>query len=126
MALGERFCLLKTLSITDLLLSCLGIGFSPHSKQVFERCIRVIQHTFNVVKAHESNPNLEEPDRDFYIVALDLMAGVVQGLGGSAESLVEFYKTEIMQCLHITLNVPIKFFLSLSSFNLKMNWKYGI
>jgi hypothetical protein len=84
---------------------CPGIGFSPHSKEVFERCIRIIKGTYALLQTQERSETGEEPDRDFYIVALDLMAGVVQGLGPSSESLVQMYQTDVLQCLNVTLSV---------------------
>jgi len=42
----------------------------------------------NVPQAHSSNPDAyEAPDKDFMIVALDLLSGLTEGLGHQIESL---------------------------------------
>ena len=41
-----------------------------------------------MVQAHSSNPDAyEAPDKDFMIVALDLLSGLTEGLGHHIESL---------------------------------------
>ncbi|KAI9175790.1 hypothetical protein H9P43_006154 [Blastocladiella emersonii ATCC 22665] len=86
----------------------LGIGFSPQAKGVVERCIRIIQKTYVAIEEHAKNPaQVPEPNRDYYIVSLDLIAGVVQGLGASSESLVQMYQHDLMTCLKLTLEDPL-------------------
>lgn len=43
----------------------------------------------SVLQLHSSQPEqCEAPDKDFMIVALDLLSGLAEGLGGSIEQLV--------------------------------------
>lgn len=46
----------------------------------------------------------EDPDKDFIIVALDLISGIVQGLGPLAEPLID---ATLLQCVLISMKDPI-------------------
>lgn len=37
---------------------------------------------------YEQDPNMDPPDKDFMIVALDLLSGIAQGLGPAVDGLV--------------------------------------
>lgn len=47
----------------------------------------------------------EAPDKDFMIVALDLLSGLTEGLGGHIERLIA--ASNIMQLLYQCMQVPI-------------------
>ena len=48
----------------------------------------VCEFEFCEIQAHSSNPEaFEAPDKDFVIVALDLLSGLTEGLGHHIESL---------------------------------------
>ncbi|KAJ3359218.1 Transportin-1 [Allomyces javanicus] len=84
----------------------LGQGFAAHAHQVFERCLRIIQTTYQSLSEYQQGRLPDEPDRDFYIVSLDLMSGVVQSRGTAAEELVSRYQNQVLTVLNITLNDP--------------------
>src|SRR4051812_47879443 len=53
------------------------------------------------------DPTLDAPDKDFMIVALDLLSGLVQGLGTSVESLVASSQPPLLPLLAHCLTDPI-------------------
>lgn len=89
----------NSLSDTDAalfpLLECLtslSVSFGGHTQTfaqpVYERCIRLIKQTLTIQALHASNPTVDEADVDFMIVALDLISGIVQGLGDQVQVLI--------------------------------------
>ena len=55
-------------------------------------------------KLHQSQPEqYEAPDKDFMIVALDLLSGLAEGLGGNIEQLVARSNilTLMYQCMQV-------------------------
>lgn len=58
-----------------------GPAFANWAPNVYERCYRIIHHSLLQYSTWQQNPELDEPDRSFIIVALDLLSGLVQGLG---------------------------------------------
>jgi len=89
----------------------LGLGFSVFAAPVFERCVRLVHHT---LEAHQKflsrDPNVENPDKDFLIVALDLLSGLAEGLKASFDSLVSSSQPPLIlmlgQCLGVQLLPP--------------------
>lgn len=57
----------------------------------------------------------EAPDKDFMIVALDLLSGLAEGLGGHVEQLVarSNIMTLLFQCMQVWRSVLCRFFLPL-------------
>jgi hypothetical protein len=53
------------------------------------------------------DPSLEEPDKDFMIVALDLLSGIVQALNTDAEPLVASTNPPIVQLLSLCITVNL-------------------
>lgn len=51
------------------------------------------------------NPSMEEPDKDFMIVALDLLSGIVQALNTDAEPLVASTNPPVVQLLSLCIQV---------------------
>lgn len=80
------------------LLECLSsiataiqIGFLPYARPVFERSVRLIENTLQESNHYElnfSSVSYHQPDKDFMIVALDLLSGIAEGLQGQIEPLV--------------------------------------
>uniref|UniRef100_A0A671LET9 Transportin-1 n=1 Tax=Sinocyclocheilus anshuiensis TaxID=1608454 RepID=A0A671LET9_9TELE len=61
-------------------------GFLPYCEPVYQRCVNLVQKT---LAQAVSQPEFHEaPDKDFMIVALDLLSGLAEGLGGNIEQLV--------------------------------------
>lgn len=88
-------------------ISCaLGPGFQQFAAPVYERCIRLVQKTLTEVVAYESNPRAhEQPDRDFMIVGLDLLSGIVQALKEGAASLVAGTQPSVLEMLAYCVKV---------------------
>ncbi|KAL0072500.1 hypothetical protein AAF712_000263 [Marasmius tenuissimus] len=59
----------------------MGPSFLPYAGPVFERCAMLIHHSLLRYQAFQQNPDLDEPDKSFLVVALDLLSGLTQGLG---------------------------------------------
>jgi hypothetical protein len=57
---------------------------------------------------HQNNPSLDMPDKDFMIVALDLLSGLTQGLGPEVEKFVANSQPQLLPLLSICLRVRIK------------------
>ncbi|XP_052892868.1 transportin-1 isoform X1 [Anopheles moucheti] len=92
----DLFPLLECLSSVA---TALHSGFLPYSEPVYRRCISLIQQTLIQDVASTSNPTqFEQPDKDFMIVALDLLSGLAEGLDCYIESLVS--SSNIMQLLY--------------------------
>ncbi|CAF3594362.1 unnamed protein product [Rotaria sp. Silwood1] len=68
----DLFPLLECLSS---IATALQTGFLPYCEPVFGRCILLVQQTLEA-----SGPDTP-PDKDFMIVALDLLSGLTEGLG---------------------------------------------
>ncbi|CAB1332331.1 unnamed protein product, partial [Coregonus sp. 'balchen'] len=92
----DLFPLLECLSSVA---TALQSGFLPYCEPVYQRCL------------HQSQPDqYEAPDKDFMIVALDLLSGLAEGLGGNIEQLVapSNILTLMYQCMQVTTDfMPI-------------------
>ena len=73
----ELFSLLECLSYVA---SSLGDFFSPYAPQIFSRCIRIIHENLKDHIAATENPLLDQPDKDFVMISLDLLSAIIQGL----------------------------------------------
>ncbi|CAB1445740.1 unnamed protein product [Pleuronectes platessa] len=82
----DLFPLLECLSSVA---TALQDGFLPYCEPVYQRCVNLVQKTLAQAMLHQSQPDqYEAPDKDFMIVALDLLSGLAEGLGGTIEELV--------------------------------------
>ncbi|XP_031260063.1 transportin-1 isoform X2 [Pistacia vera] len=63
----------------------LGTGFTQFALPVFQRCIDIIQ-TQQLAKVDPVSAGAY--DKEFIVCALDLLSGLVEGLGGGIESLI--------------------------------------
>uniref|UniRef100_A0A8C7T5A3 Transportin-1 n=1 Tax=Oncorhynchus mykiss TaxID=8022 RepID=A0A8C7T5A3_ONCMY len=69
--------------------TALQSGFLPYCEPVYQRCVNLVQKTLAQTMLHQSQPDqYEVPDKDFMIVALDLLSGLAEGLGDNIEQLV--------------------------------------
>ncbi|GBN48360.1 Transportin-1, partial [Araneus ventricosus] len=92
----DLFPLLECLSSVA---TALQSGFLPYCEPVFRRCLSLVEQTLNQTMANVTNPDqFDAPDKDFMIVALDLLSGLAEGLNGHIESLV--MSSNIMQLLY--------------------------
>ncbi|CAB4054006.1 TNPO1 [Lepeophtheirus salmonis] len=90
----DLFPLLECLSSVA---TALQEGFLPYCEPVYRRCVSLVEQTLNQHMAYMQNPNhLDQADKDFMIVALDLLSA--EGLDTHIESLVA--SSNIMQLLY--------------------------
>jgi transportin-1 len=91
----DLFPLLECLSS---IATALQEGFLPYCEPVFTRSVRLIEQTLQMIQAHQANPTYyDTPEKDFMVVALDLLSGITEGLGAHIEPLVA--KSNIMSLL---------------------------
>ena len=82
----DLFPLLECLSSVA---TALQEGFLPYCEPVYRRCVSLVEQTLNQHMAHIQNADqFELPDKDFMIVALDLLSGLAEGLDIHIERLV--------------------------------------
>ncbi|KAJ4926379.1 hypothetical protein JOQ06_008553 [Pogonophryne albipinna] len=82
----DLFPLLECLSSVA---TALQSGFLPYCEPVYQRCVNLVQKTLAQAMLYQSQPDqYEAPDKDFMIVALDLLSGLAEGLGVTIEELV--------------------------------------
>jgi transportin-1 len=82
----------------------MGPAFGPYAGPVFERCLKIIHHSLVSYQAYQQNRDLEEPDKAFLVVALDLLSGLTQGLGMGLEPFIG--RSELFQLLVVCLKHP--------------------
>jgi hypothetical protein len=70
--------------------TALGVGFQPFAQPVYMRCLKLIEGTLVALAAYRQHPDekMELPDKEFIVCAIDLISGLVEGLGTGIESLV--------------------------------------
>ena len=99
----DLFPLLECLSSVA---TALQEGFLPYCEPVFRRCVSLVEQTLNQQMAHLQNADqFEQPDKDFMIVALDLLSGLAEGLDAHIESLV--LSSNLMQLLYQCIQDPM-------------------
>lgn len=67
----------------------------------------LVLKTLEECQAFAMDPSLDEPDKDFMIVALDLLSGIVQALNVEAEPLVASTNPPVVQFLSICVQVAL-------------------
>lgn len=82
----DLFPLLECLSSVA---TALQSGFLPYCEPVYQRCVNLVEQTLNQNFANINQPDqYDPPDKDFMIVALDLLSGLAEGLEHHIEGLV--------------------------------------
>ena len=84
----------------------MGSGFLPYAPPVFERCSSIIHRSLLQYQAYQQNPDMEEPEKGFLVVALDLLSGLTQGLGMSLEPLINAGNPNLLSLITICLKHP--------------------
>ncbi|KAK0430055.1 related to importin beta-2 subunit (transportin) [Armillaria ostoyae] len=84
----------------------MGMSFHPYAGPVFERCNNIIHHALLQYQAFQQNPEMDEPDKSFLVVALDLLSGLTQGLGMSLEGLINQTQPNLLSLLTVCLKHP--------------------
>ncbi|PIO58403.1 HEAT repeat protein, partial [Teladorsagia circumcincta] len=78
----------------------MGIAFLPYCEPVYTRCITLITQSLRQSVEAQQRPNeVEMPDKDYLIVALDLLSGLAESLGAHIEPLVG--RNEVLQLLSL-------------------------
>ncbi|RCI00866.1 Transportin-1, partial [Rhizopus stolonifer] len=75
--------------LTDIATS-LGVGFLPFTEPVFTRCVMLVSTTLqNAIQDPSYDDFDDDMDDEFIVVPLDLLSGIVQGLGNTVEPFVK-------------------------------------
>ncbi|KTW31717.1 uncharacterized protein T551_00978 [Pneumocystis jirovecii RU7] len=98
------FPLLECLSSVTV---ALGEGFMPFAPPVFSRCISIIHKTLMQLNLYNQDPRLDAPDKNFLITSLDLLSGLVEGLGPNFEYLIMQAEPPLVQLLSICITDPL-------------------
>jgi hypothetical protein len=86
--------------------TALQSGFLPYCEPVFQRCVGLVAHTLHQTQVAIANPELcAPPDKEFMIVALDLLSGMAEGLGSNIEALV--VRSNILTLLYQCMQDPM-------------------
>lgn len=86
--------------------TALKTGFLPYCEPVFQRCLSLIQQTLQQSIMSAQNPEqYPTPNKDFMIVALDLLSGLADGLNGHMESLVA--SSNVIELLFKSMQDPL-------------------
>ena len=86
--------------------TALQSGFLPYCEPVFRRCLSLVEQTLNHSIAHNAHPDqYDPPNKDFMIVALDLLSGLAEGLNGLIENLIA--SSNIMSLLFQCMQDPM-------------------
>jgi transportin-1 len=76
--------------------TALQAGFIPYCEPVYKRCLSLVKQTLDQCEMFRTQPEMcDMPDKDFMVVALDLLSGLAEGLGPLISPLVS--SSEILQ-----------------------------
>ena len=84
----------------------MGQAFLGYAGPIYERCTRIIHQSLIQYQNYQQNPELEEPDKAFLVVALDLLSGLTQGLGMSLEPFIAQGQPHLLSLLTVCLKHP--------------------
>lgn len=100
----ELFALLECLSYVAM---ALRKAFAPYAEPIFQRCVNIIHMNLEQTMAATSNPEIDEPDKDFLVTSLDLLSSIIQVLEGSgATELVNSTNGSLFELLGLCLEDP--------------------
>ncbi|CAO3619625.1 unnamed protein product [Mucor fragilis] len=99
---ADLFPLLECLSNIT---AALGPGFIQYVEPVLSRCVKLISSTLQEQMLADQYPDeVMPPNVEFLIAALDLLSGIVQGLGPAIEPLIAQTNPPLLvllqQCMH--------------------------
>lgn len=63
--------------------------FAPFAVQVYQRAFKILNNCIELDHQGQSNPLVESPEKDFIVTSLDLIDGLVQGLGNHSIELID-------------------------------------
>ncbi|CAI4212955.1 unnamed protein product [Parascedosporium putredinis] len=100
----ELFALLECLSYVAM---ALRKAFAPYAEPIFQRCVNIIHMNLEQTMAATSNPEIDEPDKDFLVTSLDLLSSIIQVLEGSGSTeLVNSTNGSLFELLGLCLEDP--------------------
>ncbi|PKS11663.1 hypothetical protein jhhlp_001814 [Lomentospora prolificans] len=79
----EIFALLECLSYVAM---ALHESFAPYAEPIFQRCVNIIHMNLEQSMAATSNPEIDEPLKDYLITSLDLLSAIIQALEGNGSA----------------------------------------
>ena len=88
-----------------------GKGFIEYAPPVFQRAVRIIHDQLVKYQSWQqtvaSNPDADEPDKTFLIVAWDLLSGLAQGLGPLIGELIMASNPPLMPLIGASIKVQV-------------------
>lgn len=84
----------------------MGPSFLPYAGPIFDRCASIVHSSLLQYQAYQQNPDMDEPDRSFLVVALDLLSGLTQGLGMALEPSISRSQPNLLSLLTVCLKHP--------------------
>lgn len=84
----------------------IGPSFTSHAGPVFQRCCSIVYNSLQNYQHYQQNPEVDEPDKAFLVVALDLLSGLTQGLGMQLEPLINESQPNLLTMLTVCLKHP--------------------
>ncbi|GAA5807967.1 hypothetical protein MFLAVUS_001348 [Mucor flavus] len=100
----DLFPLLECLSNIT---AALGPGFIQYVDPVLSRCVKLISSTLQEQMMADQNPEKVVPNVEFLIAALDLLSGIVQGLGATIEPLIAQTNPPLLSLLANCIHDPV-------------------
>ena len=86
--------------------TALQSGFYPYCEPIFQRAVCLVSQTLHMIQVSQTNPEFfPPPDKDFMIAALDLLSGIVEGLGSTVQHLVA--KSNLISLLYQCMQDPM-------------------
>jgi len=86
------------------LIGSIGVEASTYVGPIYQRCIRISSNILQQDQLYRANPELQEADKDFLIVSLDLMSGIVQGFGIQTAELSNSMEPPLMNIVASCIN----------------------
>ncbi|KAG2202751.1 hypothetical protein INT47_004775 [Mucor saturninus] len=101
----DLFPLLECLSTIT---AALGKGFIQYVDPVLSRCVKLVLSTLQEQMLADQHPEeMMPPNVDFLIAALDLLSGIVQGLGSAIEPLIAQTNPPLLALLCKCIHDPV-------------------
>ena len=83
----------------------LGPGFQPFAVPVYNHTHRLIHHVLLQEQHWQAGAIADPPDKEFLVAALDLMSGLVQGLGEDLHPAISESEPKLIEMLSVCLRV---------------------
>ncbi|KAG1423303.1 hypothetical protein G6F58_002873 [Rhizopus delemar] len=88
--------------------AALGPGFKPFVEPVLSRCVQLISNTLQLQACMDDfSESMDPPNVKFLIAALDLLSGIVQGLGPSVRPLISKTNPPLIPLLTACIHDPV-------------------